>query len=291
MAPPVTVNEILDGHVGLDLECLDRIYLNAYVPNLQVGGQVVSFLTAHLGNPIPSPAIFDKIGSALRGGGAVRRRRAHRGGPVRQDRPQDRCDAALPGPAGGHRPARGGPRSGWPRSSPRCLSAPNARAPTGCRGSPLPRPTGGSAATTSISGTTSSGRPSSRSARTYPAKVWVNGHEWAKRQALRAGVGFTELSNGFAATTDPTRLQAICDRLDPATIEAFVERWLAVLPLPLTDADRAAGLCSVIRHRGAARYTGVPTGLGQTAVGAYTCTAPSTSRVAKRGSGAGASGS
>ena len=40
----VTVNDVLDGHVGLDLECLDRIYLNAYVPMLQVGGQVVSFL-------------------------------------------------------------------------------------------------------------------------------------------------------------------------------------------------------------------------------------------------------
>jgi hypothetical protein len=66
MAKPVTVNDVLDGHVALDLECLDRIYLNAYVPNLQVGGQVVSFLTAHLGYPIPSPAIFDKIGTAFR---------------------------------------------------------------------------------------------------------------------------------------------------------------------------------------------------------------------------------
>src|SRR3977135_4610839 len=66
MAKPVTVNDVLDGHVALDLECLDRIYLNAYVPNLQVGGQVVSFLTAHLGNPIPSPAIFDRIGTAFR---------------------------------------------------------------------------------------------------------------------------------------------------------------------------------------------------------------------------------
>jgi hypothetical protein len=65
-ATVVTVNEVLDGHVGLDLECLDRIYLNAYVPNLQVGGQVVSFLTGHLGYPIPSPAIFDKIGTAFR---------------------------------------------------------------------------------------------------------------------------------------------------------------------------------------------------------------------------------
>src|SRR3954451_15271628 len=62
----VTVNDVLDGHVALDLECLDRIYLNAYVPNLQVGRQVVSFLTAHLGYPIPSPAIFDKIGTGFR---------------------------------------------------------------------------------------------------------------------------------------------------------------------------------------------------------------------------------
>jgi hypothetical protein len=62
----VRVNDVLDGHVGLDLECLDRIYLNAYVPMLQVGGQVVSFLTQHLGNPIPSPAIFEKMGLAFR---------------------------------------------------------------------------------------------------------------------------------------------------------------------------------------------------------------------------------
>ena len=31
----VTVNDVLDGHVALDIQCLDRIYLNAYVPKLQ----------------------------------------------------------------------------------------------------------------------------------------------------------------------------------------------------------------------------------------------------------------
>src|SRR3954451_19737148 len=66
MAKPVTVNDVLDGHVALDLECLDRIYLNAWVNNLQVGGHVVSFLTAHLGYPIPAPAICDKIGTSFR---------------------------------------------------------------------------------------------------------------------------------------------------------------------------------------------------------------------------------
>ena len=40
----VRTADILDEHVGLVIECLDRIYLNGYVPNLQVGGQVVQFL-------------------------------------------------------------------------------------------------------------------------------------------------------------------------------------------------------------------------------------------------------
>ena len=50
----------------------------------------------------------------------------------------------------------------------------------------------------------------------YPIKVWVNGHEWAKRQATAAGIGFTALSNGFATCDDPTGLQEICDRLGRA---------------------------------------------------------------------------
>ena len=62
----VTVNDILDGHVGLDLECFDRIYLNGWVHNLQVSGQVVNFLTRHLGFPIPSPAILEKVGLRFR---------------------------------------------------------------------------------------------------------------------------------------------------------------------------------------------------------------------------------
>jgi hypothetical protein len=50
----------------LDLECFDRIYLNGWVPTLRVPGQVVSFLTGHLGFPIPSPAILERIGLGFR---------------------------------------------------------------------------------------------------------------------------------------------------------------------------------------------------------------------------------
>ena len=66
MADVVNINDVLDGHVSLTVDCIDRLYLNAYCPTLQVGGQVVRFLTEHLGNPIPSPALFEKIGNRFR---------------------------------------------------------------------------------------------------------------------------------------------------------------------------------------------------------------------------------
>ncbi len=62
----VTAGELLDGHTVLDIECLDRIYLNAYVPILQSSGQVVAFMTQHLGKPIPSPALMEHIGTRFR---------------------------------------------------------------------------------------------------------------------------------------------------------------------------------------------------------------------------------
>lgn len=64
MASVANINDVLEGHVALEVECVDRLYLNAYVPNLQVGGQVVRFLTGLLGHPIPSPALLSRIATA-----------------------------------------------------------------------------------------------------------------------------------------------------------------------------------------------------------------------------------
>jgi hypothetical protein len=66
MARVITVNDVLDGHVVLDIECLDRIYLNAYVPILQTSSQVVAFLSGHLGFPFPSPVLFRQKGDRFR---------------------------------------------------------------------------------------------------------------------------------------------------------------------------------------------------------------------------------
>jgi hypothetical protein len=75
----------------------------------------------------------------------------------------------------------------------------------------------------------------------YPIKLCLNGHEWVKQQLRRAGVAFDSLDNGFLACADPIRLQTICDRLGPADVQAFFDRWAARLPAPLTARDRAAG--------------------------------------------------
>lgn len=75
----------------------------------------------------------------------------------------------------------------------------------------------------------------------FNAKLCLNGNEYAKRQAARAGIGFTALDNGFAAVEDPAAVQAICDRLDDVAINALLRKWLAILPHPFPAADRAAG--------------------------------------------------
>ena len=55
------INDLLKEHVVLDVECFDRIYLNGYIPRMQVPGDLVNFLIKHRGNKIPSPALLDRI--------------------------------------------------------------------------------------------------------------------------------------------------------------------------------------------------------------------------------------
>jgi hypothetical protein len=49
-----SVAQILDQHVTFELEAIDRMYLNGYVPSLQTGGGVVYFMKQHLGVRVPS---------------------------------------------------------------------------------------------------------------------------------------------------------------------------------------------------------------------------------------------
>ena len=243
MAKPVTVNDVLDGHVALDLECLDRIYLNAYVTNLQVGGQVVSFLTAHLGYPIPSPAIFDKIGTAFRR--AVGRFAEQEHIPVVRFTKADRkIDRMRPYLAAQAETGRSGVAAiGVAQEYASVFTGTEREGSTGAPWFAFTKADRRVTCYYFYLWDDDFGPAFIKICAyfPYPAKIWINGHEWAKRQAAHAGIGFTELSNGFAATDDPAGLQAICDRLGPTQITAFAQRWFSVLPVPLTDADAAAG--------------------------------------------------
>ena len=75
----------------------------------------------------------------------------------------------------------------------------------------------------------------------YTAKLCLNGHEYAKCQLRKEGIGFKALDNGFVSCQDRDRLQTICDQLGPEQIDALLRRWLARLPHPFTPEDREAG--------------------------------------------------
>jgi hypothetical protein len=240
----VTVNELLDEQVVLDIECLDRIYLSGFVNNLQTPGGVIYFLHHHRGMPIASPAVFARIGDQFRRAVSSYAQASHL--PVVKLKAADRNAEVM-----------------RPYLDKAAMSGRSQVAAVGVAQEPQ-------IVWTARQRDTDPGKPPQFSFTKenrrvtayyfylwdedfgpafikicayfpYPVKVWVNGHEWAKRQALRAGIGFTELSNGFASAGDPDGLQAICDRLQPGTIGVFFARWMARLPLPLTAADRAAG--------------------------------------------------
>jgi hypothetical protein len=239
----VTVNEVLAGHAVLDVECLDRVYLNAYVPILQSSGQVVAFMTQHLDLPIPSPALFDKIGQKFRRAVASFAEANHIPW-VRFTKDDRKADVMAPylrraAATGRSQVAAIGVAQEFQRVWTAYQRETKTAAPQFTFTKADRRVTcyyfylwdaGFGPAFIKVC-----------SYFPYPAKVWVNGHEWAKRQAARAGISFTELSNGFAACDNPAGLQAICDRLGPGTIEVFAQRWLHRLPMPLTDYDEACG--------------------------------------------------
>jgi hypothetical protein len=241
MAEVANVNALLADHVSLEIECLDRVYLNAYVPNLQVSGQVVTFLCEHRGAKVPSPALFNKIGTAFRN--AVLAFAQDNGIPlVRFAKGDRKAEVMRPYLAAASAP--GVVAIGMAQEFQSVFTGYDRRADQ-------PGPPSYVFAKADRRVTCfyfyvwdeefGPGFIKVCTYFPYPAKVWVNGHEWAKRQAAKAGIGFGELANGFGVCEDPAGLQAICDRLGPGDIEAFFARWMTMVPTPLGAEDHDAG--------------------------------------------------
>jgi hypothetical protein len=61
-----SIPELLDGHVTLEVECLDRLYLNGYIGPLATSGGLVAFMREQLGKPIPSPVVLGQVTEKFR---------------------------------------------------------------------------------------------------------------------------------------------------------------------------------------------------------------------------------
>src|SRR5438552_19038851 len=65
MSLPRTVAEVIRRHVTLEVESIDRMYLNVYQPHLQCEGQVAAFFRSHRGHTFASSALMGPMSKAL----------------------------------------------------------------------------------------------------------------------------------------------------------------------------------------------------------------------------------
>jgi hypothetical protein len=65
MTLPRSVADVLADHVVFEVECIDRLYCNVYVPQLQHAGGLLGYIQRQLGLPIASTAPLGKITDAF----------------------------------------------------------------------------------------------------------------------------------------------------------------------------------------------------------------------------------
>lgn len=233
------VNTLLDEHVVLKYECLDRLFLNGYVAKLQDAPALAWFLTKHRGEEIPRYALLGEMTRNFVA--AVERLAEEQGIPVVHfERGQRKETVAAPYFAAATR--EGVVMIGVAQEKANVF-----RAPAKAQRHP------GTYAATRGSAFVKyfylyiwdhEWGPSFIKICTYAPwsiRVWLNGHEWLKRQLARQRVGFEPLDNGIAAVNDAAALRRTAARLSAAHIQRYFDRWLYRLPTPFTARDQRAG--------------------------------------------------
>jgi hypothetical protein len=75
----------------------------------------------------------------------------------------------------------------------------------------------------------------------YTGKLCINGHEYLKKQLSKREVEFEALDNGVLRCADPALARRLAEGFNEKKIERFFRKWLSKLPHPFPAADRAAG--------------------------------------------------
>ncbi|HXP08337.1 MAG TPA: hypothetical protein VN828_07575 [Acidobacteriaceae bacterium] len=227
--------EVLRDHVVLELEGIDRMYLNVYVPVLQAVEGVLKFIRIHRGHPVASTAMVEPITRRFvesieryirdnnipmitfekgqRKDDIANQRRAaftQNEGVVFVGKAQEKCTVYCT-------EKRHNPRTrkayAWIVKSTALVN----HYYFYC----LDRDFG----------------PfflKFCSYFPYNAKLCLNGHEYLKRQLELRQIEYQALDNGILACADPKRLQALCNGLSGEKIESLLRKWLRLLPHPFT---------------------------------------------------------
>src|SRR5271156_1340674 len=61
-----SIPELLNGHVTLEVECRDRLYLNGYIGPLATSGGLLNFMREQLRKPIPYPVVLGQVTEKFR---------------------------------------------------------------------------------------------------------------------------------------------------------------------------------------------------------------------------------
>jgi hypothetical protein len=241
MTLPRTVADVLSDHVTFEVECIDRMYLNVWQPRLAYGGGVAGFFTGHRGNVYAPTALMDPMSKAFVADihhfiAAHGLELVHFGKGQRKDEVTQRLLAGFTAAEGVLYAGRAQEKSNVWRTQRRYHR-------DGSSYAWLVRASAFINFFYFYCVDADFGPFFLKFSTYFPftAKLCINGNEWAKRQAAKAGISFEALDNGFAACGDVPALQAICDSLGPAHIEALLRKWLAILPNPFTAEDEAAG--------------------------------------------------
>jgi hypothetical protein len=248
MTLPRSAADVLAGHVLFEIEAIDRMYLNLYQPRLQHGAGIAAFFVGHRGRRFASSALMAPMTAAFTAD--IGHFIAARGlGLVRFASGQRKDDVTLSylrNAAPDHRGLV--PEqvlyAGVAQEKQRVFRTEKRTNPVTGATYPWLVPSTGVVNQYYWYCVDDDFGPVCFKFSTYfpyTGRVILNGNEYAKRQAAKAGIGFEPLDNAFAAVDDPAAVQAICDGLDEDKITALAAKWLAVLPHPFTADDTAAG--------------------------------------------------
>jgi len=238
-----TVSELIEGHVTLSIEGLDRIYLNGYVPVLQTPQGVAYYFNKCHNKPIPSTALMapmtERFVKSIED--FIKSNEVDR---VRFEAKQRKDEVTQE----------------YLRQHPNKIGllyvgVAQEKFTTLRTRKEQNKETGQSRATLYRSSVMCNqyyfyiadedfGPLFIKMASYFPytLRICMNGHEYLKRQLKKERIMYESLDNGILSCENPKRAQTIMNQLNENKIEKVIRKWLDKLPTPFTKKDIDFGI-------------------------------------------------